>query len=625
MNTGQRPGLCHWGAFVATVRGDRLVETVPMPGSGADPTMIGALPELVHSPLRIDRPHVRRGFLEKGAAAGGGGRGFEEMVPVPWDEALDMAAAELERVRDTFGPAAILGGSYGWSSAGRFHHARTQVRRFLAAAGGFTDQTGNYSWGAAHALLPHVLGSADAVSGAATSWETIARETDTFVAFGGLNSKNWRVTSGGAGHHHMPEAVAKAVRAGVKFIIISPNGDDVPEGIDAHIIRPRPNSDVAIMLALAHEALVTGRADLEFLASCTNGHERLADYLRGRSDGIAKTLDWAAGIADVPVAELRHLWNEIRQGRVMLTASWSLQRSQHGEQPYWALIALAAMLGQIGLPGGGFTFGYGSLNAVGASARKGLVPAMPMIANPAGSAIPAATVLDCLTRPGETVTFGERTITFPDIRLVYWAGGNPFHHAQDLFALEDAWRRPETVIVNEPWWTPTALRADIVLPATTSAERNDIGGTSRDPHVFAMPRLVPPQGEARDDFSIFSALAERLGCLETFAEGLDETGWLERLWNGSRERAMAQGIEAPDLAELFRIGHWRTPAPSGEEVLLSGFRADPEAAPLATPSGRIELFSDAIAAMQLDEVPGHPVWREPWNGSAAPKRTNFIS
>ncbi|MCB1969505.1 MAG: molybdopterin-dependent oxidoreductase [Geminicoccaceae bacterium] len=627
MSIQRRLSLCHWGAFTASVENGRLVEAVPMDGSGADPVMIGRWPELVHSHLRIDRPHVRRRFLEQGAAAGGEGRGSDEMVPVDWDTALDLVASEIARIHETFGPQAIFGGSYGWSSAGRFHHARTQVRRFLASAGGFTDQVGNYSWGAAHALLPHVLGSAEAVSGAATGWESIAGSTDTLVAFGGLNPKNWRVTSGGAGFHRMPEAVVEAARNGVKFIIVSPHADDVPDGIDALTIRPRPNSDTAIMLALAREALVSGRADLPFLQHYTVGHEQLADYLHGRMDGVDKTLEWAATIADVPHSTLRELWHRIRNGRVMLTATWSLQRSQYGEQPYWALIALAAMLGQIGLPGGGFCFGYGSLNAVGARARKGFVPAMPAISNPANSAIPAASILDCLAHPGKIIAFNGNTLTFPDIRLVYWAGGNPFHHAQDLFALDAAWRRPQTVIVNEPWWTPAARRADIVLPATTSAERNDIGGTSRDPHVFAMPRLVPPQGEARDDFTIFAALAERLGCHQTFTEGLDEQGWLTRLWAANEARATTAGIDIPSLGELFAKGCWRVPPPDGPEVMLAGFRADPDAVPLATPSGRIELFSATIAGFGLDDVPGHPAWIEPveWLGRAAADELHLVT
>ena len=414
--------LCHWGPFEAEVRDGRLVSAHPLAGSGADPRMIGAWPALVYSEARIDVPHVRRGWLDRGHRAGGEGRGREEMVPVDWDTALDLAAAELSRVHETHGAASIFGGSYGWSSAGRFHHARTQLRRFLAAAGGFTDTIGNYSWGAAQAILPHVLGSYATVTGDATDWRSVASHSDAVVAFGGLNAKNWRVTSGGAGSHAIPELVARAGARGVRFVVLSPWADDLPPGVDARLIRPRPNTDTAIILALAHEALTSGRADRAFLARYTEGSEAFLDYLCGEADGQPKTLDWAAGIADLPVTELASLWETIREGRVMLTASWSLQRADHGEQPYWALIALAALLGQIGLPGGGFSFGHGSMNGVGAPGRRGFVPAMPGVANPQGGAIPVTSFAAACLDPGGTIEFDGRRVDFPDVRMVWWAG-----------------------------------------------------------------------------------------------------------------------------------------------------------------------------------------------------------
>src|SRR5690606_37935399 len=125
--------------------------------------------------------------------------------------------------------------------------------------------------------------------------------------------------------------------------------------------------------------------------------------------------------------------------------------------------------------------------------------------------------------------------------------------------LERAWQRPETVIVHEAWWTPTARRADIVLPATTSAERNDIGGSSRDPHVFAMPKLIAPVGQSRDDHDILAELAELMGRREVFDQGLDEDGWLRRLWAGTVAFGRGEGVEVPDYDALRETGFWRVP------------------------------------------------------------------
>ena len=622
-----RTSVCHWGAFEASIEDGRLTGAQPLPDSGASARMIAAWPDLVYSKTRIDQPYVRASFLHDREGADGRGRGREEMVPLPWDDALALVADELTRVRARHGHDAVFGGSYGWSSAGRYHHARGQLRRFLAASGGFTNQVGNYSWGAAHAVLPHVLGDHDAVASAATSWDSIVEHTDLLVAFGGLNPKNWRVTSGGAGFHHMDRHVERAQARGTAFVVISPMADDKPETLEADWIALRPNSDTALMLALCHELLRRGRADRAFLERYCVGHERFFAYLRGETDGVAKTVAWAAALCDLPPGQIEDLAARMTTGRVMVTATWSLQRAQHGEQPFWALIALAAMLGQIGQPGGGFTFGYGSLNAVGEGARRGLVPSMEPLPNPSDSAVPVARIADMLEQPGATIDFNGRRVTYPDTRLIYWAGGNPFHHAQDLFRLQRAWARPETVIVHEPWWTATAKRADIVLPATTTAERNDIGGSSRDPHVFAMPQLIAPLAGARDDAAIFTELAERLGCAEEFTEGLDEAGWLRRLWRKTETTARAQGLTAPDFETFWREGVWHVPPPERPEVYLEDFRAAPEQAPLKTPSGRIEIASQRVQSFGYADLPGHPAWVAPdeWLGTAKAEELHLLS
>jgi biotin/methionine sulfoxide reductase len=221
-----------------------------------------------------------------------------------------------------------------------------------------------------------------------------------------------------------------------------------------------------------------------------------------------------------------------------------------------------------------------------------------------------------LLHPGEP--FDGLRLTYPDIRLVWWAGGNPFHHHQDLNRLVRAWRKPETVIVNEIFWNALAKHADIVLPVTTSFERNDIACTPRDDHLIAMHRLVAPVGEARDDHAILAGVAERLGVWDTFTEGRDEEEWLRWLYNVARQRAAEQGIDMPEFADFWAEGVFRLPPWTKPQVLMAEFRADPTGEPLRTPSGRIEIFSETIASFGYDDCPGHPAWLEPVEWLGAP-------
>src|SRR5690349_10190988 len=177
------------------------------------------------------------------------------------------------------------------------------------------------------------------------------------------------------------------------------------------------------------------------------------------------------------------------------------------------------MLGQIGLPGGGFGVGYGAINLMGSPHPGFDGPTLPQGTNHVGQFIPVARIADMLFNPGAEYDYNGKRLTFPDIRLIYWAGGNPFHHHQDLNRLRRAWEKPDTIIIHEQFWNASARMADIVLPATTTLEREDIGFASREPHLIAMRQLTPPVGEARDDYAIFAELARRLGSGEAYTEG----------------------------------------------------------------------------------------------------------
>jgi biotin/methionine sulfoxide reductase len=227
-----------------------------------------------------------------------------------------------------------------------------------------------------------------------------------------------------------------------------------------------------------------------------------------------------------------------------------------------------------------------------------------------------------LLSPGQSYEFNGRRYSYPDIALIYWAGGNPFHHHQDLNRLRRAWQKPQTVIVHDSWWTPTARHADIVLPATTALERNDVGGSSRDSFILAMHRAIDPVGEARNDFDIFRALAGRLGYEDTFSEGRDEMGWCQWVYDRVRASATAKGVTLPGFQQFWAEGFVELPAPERDYVLFEDFRRDPERHPLKTPSGRIEIVSDAVAAFDYADCPPHPAWIPPaeWLGSAAAER-----
>lgn len=607
----------HWGPFRAEVENGRVVGVRPFEKDPDPSPIITSMPDGLYAKARVAEPMVRKGWLEHGPGGRREARGADAFVPVSWERALDLVADELARVKTQHGNASIFAGSYGWSSAGRFHHARTQLHRFLNCHGGFTAQVQNYSYAAAISLLPHIVGNLDSVQGPLSSWDGIAQHTRLMVCFGGLPLKNTQIDSGGVGEHTAAVWMKRCREAGTRFINISPARDDAAEFLDAEWISIKPNTDTALMLGLAHTLVTENLFDRGFVARYCSGLEKFLPYLLGARDGAPKSADWASAICGVPAQRIRALAREMAANRTMIGVVWALQRGDHGEQPYWMTIVLAALLGQIGLPGGGYGFGYGCESGMGAPRRRISTPTLPAGHNPAESFIPVARIADMLLHPGELYDYnGERRI-YPDARIVYWCGGNPFHHHQDLNRLVAAFRRPETVIVHEPWWTATARHADIVLPATTTLERNDLGASPRDRFVMAMHQAAEPVGGARNDYDIFSDLSRWLGFHDRYTEGRDEAEWLRHIYDVWRQRVAEHEIEVPSFDAFWEQGYAEVAAPERPFTLFEDFRADPVAHPLSTPSGKIEIFSERIAGFNYDDCPGHPVWLEPveWLGS----------
>ncbi|MEO8751228.1 MAG: molybdopterin-dependent oxidoreductase [Casimicrobiaceae bacterium] len=611
----------HWGTYRVEQRDGRPVALHPFEHD-RDPSPIGqSIIDSLHAPCRVRRPAIRRGFLRSGPASRDL-RGRDQFVEVPWDEALDVVARELRRVIDQHGNDAIFGGSYGWASAGRFHHAQGQIHRFLGLLGGYTSKVDTYSLAAGRVVLPHVLMAMDPLMTAHTSWPVLERHCRLFVAFGGLPTRNSQVNAGGASQHDVRHWLQRLHRAGVKFVNVSPLRADM-DGVPAAEWHPiRPNTDTAVMLALAHVLITRDLVDRKFIADHTVGYDRFRDYVLGVTDGQPKDAAWAGAISEMPASSIEALALEMAATRTMINASWSVQRADHGEQPFWMATTLAALLGQIGLPGGGLGFGYAAVNGIGAHVTPFSGPRLAQGVHPMRSYIPVARISDMLLNPGAAFEYNGRQLAYPDIRLVYWAGGNPFHHHQDINKLVRAWRRPETIIAHEQFWTPHAKFSDIVLPVTVMLERDDIGSAANDRFMIAMKRVSEPHGEARDDYGIFAALAERLGTRAAFTEGRSVDEWLRYLYDGAKESATTLGLSLPDFDTFWANGYVEHPVPLTEHVLLEQLRADPVAHGLGTPSQKIEIYSATIAGFGYDDCPGHPVWLEPaeWLGSPLAER-----
>jgi biotin/methionine sulfoxide reductase len=613
----------HWGVYRVETDPEthRVLSTTGVPFDPHPSPIQASLPEVVHGGLRIDRPYVREGYL-RSRAASRERRGAEGFTPVTWDEALGLVCDALTQAREEHGNTSIYGGSYGWASAGRLHHSPSVLKRFLGLFGGYVDKSGNHSFGAALGVMPYVLGRDD-ITNLVVRWSELVAHTRLLVMFGGAPLKNAQIDAGGAVNHESADWFAKARAAGIEVVNISPSRGDVTDVARPRWIPIRPGTDTAMMLGLAHTLVVEGRHDRGFLDRYCSGYPQFERYLLGECDGVPKDASWASGITGVPAETITGLARRMAGTRTLVNTSWSVQRADHGEQPVWMTVALASVLGQIGLPGGGFSLGFGAVSGIGLNRAPGIPrPTLRLGGNPVTLRVPVGRVADLLLDPGGVLEHNGTFIDLPHTEIVYSVGGNPFHHNPNLNRFLRAWQRPGTVIVHEQWWNPPAKHADIVLPSTTTMERNDILATELSRYWIAMHQVVPPHAQARNDFDVFRELADRLGFGSEYHQDRDEMGWLRHMYDEALDLARRRGFDPPQFDAFWAGDVYEFPLPESEPTLLAGFRADPDAAPLGTPSGRIELFSETIAAFGYADCLPHPAWLEPaeWLGGPVAER-----
>lgn len=611
-----------WGVVRAHVKGGKLTHLTPFEFDYAPSVNLNGLAELPYSPSRIRYPMVRESYLKYGPKSRST-RGQDRFVRVSWDTALDLVAKEIKRTYDNYGPSAVFGNSYGWMSTGKIHAASSNLHRLLNLCGGYLGCVNSYSTAAIGTIMPYVVGSGEPQI---TSWDNVVQNSQRVVFWGCdpivTNDIDWFTTI------HNSAGYLRALKAkGTKTIAINPLKPDTAEYLNSQWIAPRPGTDCAMMLGMIYELVTSGKANMDFINRCTYGWKEFSDYLMGKTDGTPKTLEWASKECGVPAQTIKDLAHELQSNRTMLMVGWGIQRIQYGEQPHWMAFALASVLGQIGLPGGGIGTSYhysngGSPTASGpflGGLGGGVNPVWPIKKPWKGSQyIPVARFADCFLNPGKTIDHNGQKITYPEIKLVMWAGGNPFTHQPDTNNLANAWKKPDTVIVTDIVWSATARHADIVLPACTTFERNDItsiGSYSND-GIVAMQQAIEPRWESKSDFWICANIAKKLGLEEPYTLGLDEMGWIRRTYDQARSFGARGGINMPSFEEFWQKGYVMFPVSSQARnfVAYENFRKDPEGYGLPTESGKIQLFSPTIASFKYDDCRGYPSYFRPSEG-----------
>ncbi len=623
-----------YGPILCEVQDNKLIATGPGLAQTVDNSLQVTGPSQVYTKARVKYPMVRKGYLANPSKPQRL-RGSDEFVRISWDEAYQLIHQQHMRIRKAYGPSSIFAGSYGWRSSGVLHKAQTLLQRYMSMAGGYSGHLGDYSTGAAQVIMPHVMGSIE-VYEQQTTYPVIMEHSDVVVLWG-LNPLNTLKIAWSATDCQGLEFFHQLQKSGKTVIIIDPMRSETAEffGDKAQWIAPHPQSDVALMLGIAHQLVSNDQHDKEFLAKYTSGYQEFEKYLLGTSDGVAKTAAWAAQISGVPVNKIEALAKLFKNQRTMLMSGWGMQRQQYGEQRHWMLATLAAMLGQIGLPGGGFGLSYHYSNGGNPTRDAGVLPAMSASIGGGSSAgndwavqgsvnaFPVARIVEALEKPGSQYQHNGHTLTFPTVKMIWWAGGANFTHHQDTNRLIKAWQKPELIVISEPYWTAAAKHADIVLPITTTFERNDLTmtGDYSNQHLVPMKQVVAPQNEARNDLDVFADMAELLktGGRDVYMDGKTEMEWLRDFYKAAQQSGRQSRVPMPNFSQFWQANKLieMKPNKNNEQfVRHAAFRADPIMNPLGTPSGKIEIYSKTIASYQLKDCPPHPTWIEPDEWSA---------
>ncbi len=515
-----------------------------------------------------------------------GPRGSGQYERIGWDEALDTVAREMLRIRETYGNAAILDASRTGSQS--MLHGRVAAQRFLYMFGGCTDLWSNMS---AESEVFSV-----GIAYGANDYKSAGREPTDFVNSKLILMWGWSPGDGTFGTGTM-QYLKHARKNGTRIVCIDPRVTMTSKQLADEHVFIRPSTDAAALIAMAYVIVSENLHDQAYCDRHVLGLDEgpvpegasYRSYLMGLNDGQPKTPEWASAITGIPAETIRRLAIEFATTKpAAIQAGYAGGRTMFGEQFHRAVYALAAITGNVGVSGGG----SGVSN--GATGRAG-IKTLPIGKNPIESKVASPLLADLLAR-------GKAGGYPADIRMIYSAGGDLFNQCPNAGKMAASLDKVEFIVGQDHFMTPTVRMADIVLPATTFWERNDVhvpwAGAGH--YAIYMKQAIAPMYECRNDIDIFGDLSRRVGI--NGYNPKSEAAWLKAL--------TADAVD--DFEAFAEQGVARFAAPKDAVAFSAQIRGEQ---PFATPSGKIELYSTVLAANPnpygLGVIPPIPTWFAP--------------
>jgi molybdopterin guanine dinucleotide-containing S/N-oxide reductase-like protein len=535
----------------------------------------------VYAPDRILYPFRRKPEAQKGPRPRGSEH--EAFERVSWDEALDAIAARLKETAERYGPESILPYSYA-GTIGQLGYGSMDRRFFHRLGASRLDRT--------------ICSEAGGVAWKLVYGKKIGMPTEDFRLAKLIIA--WGANIHGNNIHLWP-MVEQARRNGARLIVIDPYRTRTAALADWHIAI-RPGTDVALALGLMHVILRDGLEDRAYIGAMTHGFAQLAE--RAREYTPERVAAWT-GMTAGEVEQLAREYAATQPAAIRM--NYGVQRSDNGGTATRAISMLPALTGAWKYRGGG-----AQLSTSGAFAwnEKALHRPDLALASPLGREARLVNMTElghALTELGEDrdQEVASRAESGPRVHAMFVYNSNPAAIAPNQNAVRRGMARPDLfTVVHEQFFTDTTDYADYVLPATTFLEHTDIQGAYGHYFVQLSQQAIEPPGEARPNVWLFSQLAERMGfeeeCFRDTPEQLIRQALGIGAGNGGSEHTNGhstnQWMEHVTLEDLRERGHLPLSFHrEGWQPYLEG--------PVPTPSGKIEFYSETLAAQGLDPLP----------------------